>query len=172
MIVIAIIFGAMLSASLIFGGLVGFSCASVWLGRRADPFCMANHRAWIGAPGFAIVILSAPSGAPALFAINVLPIGLGERLISHDTLTVTTSLSPRQQVGLALGALGAVQATSAGIAIALGRGMLRDVLSGAVGPQSSALVYSVIHPPEIVPPLLQSRQALRIAANQGGMLVR
>jgi BCD family chlorophyll transporter-like MFS transporter len=40
-------------------------------------------------------------------------------------------MAPRDQAGLALGAWGAVQATAAGAAIALG-GVLRDVVAGVV----------------------------------------
>jgi len=44
---------------------------------------------------------------------------------------------------LALGAWGAVQATAAGMAMALG-GLLRDMLSGVLGPQVPTLAYAVI----------------------------
>jgi len=165
----------MLTASLAFGGLLGFSHASGALGRGADPFRMASHGAWIGIPGFAIVILSAPLGAPALFAIGVLLIGFGGGLFSHGTLTATMNLAPRDQVGLALGAWGAVQATAAGIAMALG-GVLRDVLSGILGPQGPTLAYAVIYALEILLllaallamlPLLRSRQSPRPLAIEG-----
>jgi BCD family chlorophyll transporter-like MFS transporter len=51
-------------------------------------------------------------------------------LFSHGTLTATMNLAPPEQAGLALGAWGAVQATTAGVAVALG-GILRDLVSAA-----------------------------------------
>jgi BCD family chlorophyll transporter-like MFS transporter len=49
------------------------------------------------------------------------------RLFSHGTLTMTMKYAPKDQAGLALGAWGAVQATAAGVAVALG-GLTRDVV--------------------------------------------
>ena len=49
------------------------------------------------------------------------------RLFGHGTLTATMRAAPRDQIGLALGAWGAVQTTAAGAAIALG-GVIRDVM--------------------------------------------
>ena len=55
-------------------------------------------------------------------------IGFGGGLFGHGTLTATMNSAPKEQTGLALGAWGAVQATAAGVAVALG-GVLRDVVS-------------------------------------------
>jgi hypothetical protein len=68
---------------------------------------------------------------PWLFALGVLLIGFGGGLFSHGTLTATMKLAPPSQVGLALGAWGAVQATAAGVAVATG-GVMRDLFSAAV----------------------------------------
>lgn len=65
-----------------------------------------------------------------LFAAGVGLIGFAGGIFSHSTLTLTMNRAPKEQVGLALGAWGAVQATSAGVAVALG-GTLRDAV-GAV----------------------------------------
>jgi len=59
-------------------------------------------------------------------------IGFGAGLFGHGTLTATMRDAPRNQAGLALGSWGAVQATGAGLGIALG-GILRDV-GGAFAP--------------------------------------
>jgi MFS transporter, BCD family, chlorophyll transporter len=142
-----------LSATLAVGGLLGFGLASRVLGGGADPFRMASAGALIGVPAFAAVIAAAPLHSPMVFAFGVWLIGFGGGLFAHGTLTATMSRAPKDQVGLALGAWGAVQATAAGVAVALG-GVLRDVVaaagaSGRLGtamttPQSAyAAVYAV-----------------------------
>jgi BCD family chlorophyll transporter-like MFS transporter len=139
-----------LTASLAFGGLIGFSYASRVLSRGVDPFRMASFGVLFGMPGFALVILAAPLHAPALFAVGVLLIGFGGGLFSHGTLTATMNLAPRDQVGLALGAWGAVQATAAGAAMALG-GVMRDVVTGWAGPKGNGpmLGYASVYALEI-----------------------
>ena len=116
-----------LTATLAIGGLVGFSWASRVLGRGADPARMANTGAWVGIPAFAAVILAASTQSIALFSSGVLLIGFGGGVFGHGTLTLTMNRAPKEQVGLALGAWGAVQATAAGVAVALG-GLLRDAI--------------------------------------------
>jgi MFS transporter, BCD family, chlorophyll transporter len=54
-------------------------------------------------------------------------IGFGAGLFSHGTLTLTMNRAPADQAGLALGAWGAVHATAAGAAVALG-GIGRDLV--------------------------------------------
>jgi BCD family chlorophyll transporter-like MFS transporter len=71
-----------------------------------------------------------------VFVLGTFLIGLGGGLFAHGTLTATMQLAPKEQVGLAMGAWGAVQATSAGLAMALG-GLLREVLQGPLGTQAS-----------------------------------
>jgi BCD family chlorophyll transporter-like MFS transporter len=118
-----------LTAAMAVGGLMGFGLASRVLGRGADPFRMASAGALVGIPAFIAVILSAPMNLPVMFGIGVWMIGFGGGLFAHGTLTATMNAAPKEQVGLALGAWGAVQATSAGVAVALG-GVMRDVLAG------------------------------------------
>jgi BCD family chlorophyll transporter-like MFS transporter len=64
-----------------------------------------------------------------LFAFGTLLIGFSAGLFGHGTLTATMQLAPESQRGLALGAWGAVQASAAGVAVALG-GIIRDVVGG------------------------------------------
>jgi BCD family chlorophyll transporter-like MFS transporter len=116
-----------LTATLAIGGLFGFALASRMLSRGFDPFRMAAFGAIIGLPAFASVILAAPLGSTFLFAQGTAMIGFGGGLFGHGTLTATMNLAPDKQSGLALGAWGAVQASAAGIAVALG-GILRDVI--------------------------------------------
>jgi MFS transporter, BCD family, chlorophyll transporter len=114
-----------LTAALAAGGLVGFSHASRVLGRGADPQRMSALGALAGGAAFAAVILAAWLDSGSLFAAGVILIGFGGGLFGHGTLTLTMNQAPAQQTGLALGAWGAVQATAAGVAVALG-GLLRD----------------------------------------------
>jgi BCD family chlorophyll transporter-like MFS transporter len=116
-----------LTATLAAGGLVGFSVASHVLGRGADPARMSNAGAWVGVPAFTAVLLAALVHSVPLFFCGALLIGLGAGVFSHGTLTLTMNRAPREQTGLALGAWGAVQATAAGVAVALG-GVLRDIV--------------------------------------------
>ena len=118
-----------LTATMAIGGLLGFGLASRVLGRGADPFRMAGYGALVGVPAFLAVILAAPLYSPMLFAAGTMLIGFGAGLFGHGTLTATMNLAPKNQTGLALGAWGAVQASAAGVAVALG-GIMRDVVAG------------------------------------------
>ena len=127
-----------LTALLAFGTLIGFGWASRVLGAGGNPIRMANYGAAVGLPAFAAVILSTLGASAPLFACGVFLIGFGAGLFSHGTLTATMRLAPADQVGLALGVWGAVQATAAGVGIAAG-GVLRDVvLAGGGAPANGA----------------------------------
>lgn len=109
------------------GSLVGFVMASRWLGAGARPIDMAICGAAIGIPAFGLIVWSSTLLlVPVLSAATVLA-GFGAGLFAHGTLTATMRAAPRDQIGLSLGAWGAVQATSAGLAIAIG-GVIRDVI--------------------------------------------
>jgi MFS transporter, BCD family, chlorophyll transporter len=119
-----------LTALLALGGLLGFGYASRALGRGADPYRMASNGAWVGLPAFALVIVAAPLGLTALFLVGNFLIGFGGALFGHGTLTATMNRAPKNQAGLALGAWGAVQATAAGVGVALS-GVIRDIVNAA-----------------------------------------
>ncbi len=140
-----------LTATLAVGGLVGFGLASRVLSRGADPFRMASYGALVGIPAFACVILAAPWHQPALFALGTLLIGFGGGLFGHGTLTATMQSAPKNQSGLALGAWGAVQATAAGVGVALG-GIIRDLIAGTdtQAMLGSATGYTFVYGLEIV----------------------
>ena len=139
-----------LSATLAAGGLAGFWFASVVLGRGADPTRMSLAGLWAGVPAFAAVLFAGPLQSLPLFSLGVLFIGVGGGLFGHGTLTATMNAAPREQIGLALGVWGAVQATAAGVGVALG-GLLRDLASVAAGPSASpALGYSVVYALEVI----------------------
>ncbi len=135
-----------LTAVLAMGGLVGFAWASRILSRGGDPFKMASLGAVVGIPAFIAVIVSAPQASSLLFALGVLFIGFGAGLFGHGTLTATMNSAPPGQAGLALGAWGAVQASTAGAAMALG-GIIRDLSAQFT---DSATAYSIVYSLEAV----------------------
>jgi MFS transporter, BCD family, chlorophyll transporter len=141
----------LLTASLAGGGLLGFCLASRVLSRGADPFVMATYGALIGVPAFAAVIASAPLASHTIFVLGVFAIGFGGGLFSHGTLTATMNMAPRNQTGLALGAWGAVQATAAGLAVALGS-IIRDLTASWLpdSPMGIAVGYNAVYVLEIV----------------------
>lgn len=136
-----------LTACFAFGGLVGFWLASLVLGRGGEPERMAAWGALAGLPGFVLVILSGLVGAPAVLVAGVLLIGFGGGLFGHGTLTVTMRSAPRDGIGLALGAWGAVQATAAGVAMAAG-GVFRDLATALT--ESRAQAYALVYAVELV----------------------
>jgi MFS transporter, BCD family, chlorophyll transporter len=119
----------LLSAIMAFGSLMGFAYASYILSLGADPFRMASLGTLIGLPAYGLIIMAASSDTPELFTLGVLLAGIGTGLFGHGTLTATMQLAPRAQVGIAMGAWGAVQATSQGIGATIG-GVIRDVAGG------------------------------------------
>jgi BCD family chlorophyll transporter-like MFS transporter len=159
-----------LTASLAFGGLAGFSIASYVLGRGVDPIRMSIAGVLVGVPAFALVIASSWIDSVPAFVTGVFAIGLGAGLFGHGTLTATMNSAPPSQAGLALGAWGAVQATCAGIAIALG-GLLADALAVAArgtafaGVDARATGFTSVYLVEIV--LLLTTAALLTALLRG-----
>jgi BCD family chlorophyll transporter-like MFS transporter len=135
-----------LTATLAIGGLLGFGLASRLLSRGTDPFRMAASGALVGIPAFLLVIFASPIQSGMMFGLGTLLIGFGAGLFGHGTLTSTMNLAPAGQAGLALGAWGAVQATAAGIAVALG-GIIRDVVAMYT---NSATGYMSVYSIEIV----------------------
>jgi BCD family chlorophyll transporter-like MFS transporter len=117
-----------LTATLAIGGLMGFAIASYVLNKGFDPFKMASLGAIVGIPAFVLVILSGNLQVTSFFVSGVFLIGFSGGLFGHGTLTATMQNAPAEQCGLALGAWGAVQASAAGIAIALG-GIIRDFVA-------------------------------------------
>jgi BCD family chlorophyll transporter-like MFS transporter len=145
-----------LTAALAAGGLCGFGLASVVLGRGREPLRLAWQAALLGMPAFAAIVAAAPAQWLALFAAGVFGVGFAAGLFGHATLTATMNRAPREHTGLALGAWGAVQATAAGVGVALG-GILRDVFGalagqGGLGPalHGPATGYAAVYLLEIV----------------------
>jgi len=140
-----------LTAVLAAGTLAGFGLASRVLSGPTRATALALWGAAIGVPGFAAIILSSFAAQPALFVAGTFATGVGAGLFGHATLTATMRAAPPDQIGLALGAWGAVQATAAGIGVALG-GVVRDVLVGLPGDAAADahLPYNVVFGIEIV----------------------
>jgi BCD family chlorophyll transporter-like MFS transporter len=145
-----------LTALLAGGSLAGFGLAARRLTRGGDPYRLSGLGALAGIAGFAAIVLAGPMEAPLLFRCGTAIIGFGAGLFAVGTLTAAMALSTGGQSGLALGAWGAVNATAAGVAIALG-GTIRDGVgalaqSGALGValQSPATGYGVVYNLEII----------------------
>ena len=120
------------------GTLVGFGIAARTLGKGADAYRVAGFGAVAGVFAFSAVIFAAPLNSVLLFRIGATLIGLGGGLFAAGTLTAAMALARDGESGLALGTWGAVQATAAGVGIALGGG-IRDAVSslaanGMLGP--------------------------------------
>ena len=129
-----------LTAMMAGGSLVGFWLASRALTRGADPHKIAAYGLVAGLIAFSAVIFADPLGSAALFRTGATMIGFGAGLFLVGTLIAAMDLADTQEQasGLALGAWGAVQATAAGLGVAIG-GAVRDIvsewaLSGAMGP--------------------------------------
>jgi BCD family chlorophyll transporter-like MFS transporter len=120
------------------GALVACALAARLLGRGGDPHRVAAWGAVVGLVAFAAVVFAAPLESPNLFRVGATLIGLGGGLFAVGTLTAAMGLDRGNGLhGLVLGAWGAVQATCAGAAMALG-GALRDLvdqvaMSGLLG---------------------------------------
>jgi BCD family chlorophyll transporter-like MFS transporter len=137
------------------GALIAFMLASRFLFHGGDPYRLAASGALVGVFAFAAVIFADPLGLRFLFQVGAGLIGFGGGLFSVGTLTAAMGMARGGQSGLALGAWGAVQASAAGIAIALGGG-LSDLVSGlamrgllGTALQGPATGYSVVYHLEI-----------------------
>jgi BCD family chlorophyll transporter-like MFS transporter len=144
-----------LTALFAIGILAGFALAARSLGRGGDAYQLAALGVLAGVAAFCCVIFSAPLLSSALLRVGTVLIGFGGGLFAVGTLTAAMELARDGQCGLVLGAWGAVQATAAGIAIALGAG-LRDGVSrlaadGVLGPalDMPATGYSFVYHVEI-----------------------
>ncbi len=127
-----------LTALWAWGALSGFALAAHRLSEGDECHRLAGYGALFGVVAFSLVIFAAPLNSAPMFCVGVAGIGFGGGLFAVGTLTAAMALSRDGQSGLALGAWGAVQATAAGVGIAVG-GALRDVVgglaeSGALGP--------------------------------------
>jgi len=138
------------------GTLAGFGWAARRLGQGGDPCRLAALGGLIGIVAFALVIFAAPMDAIGMLCLGVAGIGAGGGLFSVGTLTAAMTLAQDGHSGLALGAWGAVQASAAGLATAIG-GLMRDGIGALAreGALGEALVgpatgYAVVYQLEIL----------------------
>lgn len=117
-----------LSAIWATGMLLAFLLSARNLSMGSDPLRIGGYGLVVGLFAFAAVIVASPVASPLLFMIGVSLIGFGGGLFAIGTLTAAMKLGARDQKGLALGAWGAVQATAAGLGIAIG-GAGRDAVT-------------------------------------------
>jgi len=118
-----------LTALTALGAIAAFALAARLLRQGGDPCRLAAWGALAGVAAFAAIVFSAPLDSTFAFRAGAALIGFGGGLFSVSTLTAAMSLDQGGEGGLVLGAWGAVQASAAGIAVALG-GVLRDAVSG------------------------------------------
>ena len=110
------------------GTLCGLGLAARMLANAGDPHRLAGFGAAAGTLAFAAVIFAGALGEPALLRAGAAGIGFGGGLFAVGTMTAAMALARGGAAGLALGAWGAVQATSAGLAILAG-GLLKDAIA-------------------------------------------
>jgi len=145
----------MLTALLAGGTIVGLTFASRGLVHGMDPCRLAALGVLAGLPAFAFVIVSGPLDSVFIFRTGTALIGFGGGLFAVGMLTAAMDLARESDSGIALGAWGAVQATSMGLAIAAG-GMVRDIVQalaerGLLGPAFTDrnAAYGVVYHIEI-----------------------
>jgi MFS transporter, BCD family, chlorophyll transporter len=153
-----------LTALMASGALVAFALAARRLSRGGDPHRVAAVGVLVGLAGFSCVIFAEPVASANLFRAGVVLLGFGGGLFSVGSLSAAMALeglqgtgSPSEPLnGFVLGAWGAVQATCAGVAVALG-GVLRDGVSSAASAgwlgevlQHPATGYSAVYHLELV----------------------
>ena len=140
-----------LTALLAGGTLIGFGFASRDLANGGSPVRLASVGALVGIPGFAAIIASATLLGSPLFVLGTFTTGVGAGIFGHATLTAAIRSAPRDQIGLTLGAWGSVQATCAGIGVALA-GVVRDVLVNMppIAGLSPHTPYNVVFMVEII----------------------
>ncbi len=137
------------------GSLLAFAVAARQMRRGADPFRLSAVGLVVGLVAFPALILSAPMESALVFRAGTLLLGFGNGLFGVGALSCCMSLDSAGRNGLAIGAWGAAQATSNGVAIAAG-GLLSDALgdmarSGALGPvlDTASVGYSFVYHIEI-----------------------
>ncbi len=138
------------------GALLGFLLSGRSLTKGGDPLRIAGMGLVAGVTAFLLILFAAPFGSVAMLFGGATAIGLGLGLFSVGTLIEAMSIAKRETAGLALGVWGAVQASCAGLAIALG-GVIRDGVSSvamagdlAPGLATRASGYTTVYCIEIV----------------------
>lgn len=166
------------------GSLLAFLLSARLLSKGLDACRLAAMGALLGLPAFACVIFSAPLESSGLFRLGSALIGFAGGLFSVGMLITAMELPEKELTGMVLGAWGAVQATAAGVSMALG-GVLRDVVTSmaaegwfGISLNSPATGYSFVFHLEIyflfvvliaLGPLVRRRQHQRSATQPLGL---
>lgn len=151
------------------GAVLAMAVAASRRWRGSDPHRLAAVGAIVGAFALCAITIAAPAAEPRLLHAGSILLGFGGGLFAVGTISACMELPGGGQSGLVLGAWGAVYATSAGVAIAIG-GLVRDVFANqgafSLGPEVSGPMagYAVVYQLEII--------ALFLAAATLGPLVR
>ncbi len=119
-----------LTAAWASGALLAFAYSAKRLTQGADPLRIAGMGAVIGISAFLMILFAAPLSSTVLLFSGATLIGMGTGLFSVGTMISAMALAQKGATGLALGAWGAVQASCAGIGVALG-GIFRDAIGYA-----------------------------------------
>ena len=102
------------------GSLLAFLVSARVLSKGMDACRLAALGALLGLPAFACVIFSAPLDSVSLFRLGSCWIGFAGGLFSVGMLVTAMEIPEKELTGMVLGAWGAVQATAAGLSMALG----------------------------------------------------
>lgn len=144
-----------LTAILASGAFGGLAMSAHFLARRVNACRIAGYGALAGIAGFLGVSFAAPLDSLAVFACGIFGVGLGGGLFAMGTLTAAMQIDAGGLSGMTIGAWGAVQATAAGVGVALG-GALRDLFGtlaerGALGPalDGPATGYQIVYHLEV-----------------------
>ncbi|WP_017664731.1 BCD family MFS transporter [Porphyrobacter sp. AAP82] len=124
------------------GSLLGFMLSGRALARGWDPLRLAGAGLVVGINAFLVVLFAGPFAAPLMLYAGALGIGVGLGLFSVGTLMEAMNIADGETAGLALGAWGAVQATCAGLGIAVG-GLLRDAVAALVQSHDAAATMAM-----------------------------
>jgi MFS transporter, BCD family, chlorophyll transporter len=120
-----------LTAIMAIGAICSFALAARRASGGADPIRLSGGGAVVGVFGFGLLVLAALMASPVCLVLGAASIGFGNGLFSVGTLLRVMALPNHGEHGLALGAWGAVQATCAGLAMAVAGG-IRDGVARAL----------------------------------------
>ncbi|MEL6757684.1 MAG: BCD family MFS transporter [Pseudomonadota bacterium] len=145
-----------LTALFAFGTILGFALAAKGIASGLETHRLGAIGVLIGVAAFTLVIFAQPLGVPIIFQTGTFLIGLGGGLFSVCMLVSAMELAETSDSGIALGAWGAVQASAAGLALAIG-GAIKDGVEAFVNTgwfgtslDATAVGYSVVYHLEIL----------------------
>lgn len=107
------------------GAILAFLWAARMMERGSDAIRVAALGCFVGVMSFCAVIFASPLQSSAMFTIGTFLMGLGEGLFAVGTLSAAMGLRDATQHGIALGAWGAVFASSEGLSM-FAAGLIRD----------------------------------------------